>query len=410
MKLAIIGDVHLGKAQKGLSEREEDIYNLFLRICERVIDEKAGIVCFLGDLFDSSHPPVKAISIALNVFENFAKNNIKVILIAGNHDIPSIKTRMCPIELPKTKENINKNVIELSEKNPIFKFNENNNDVYICGVEYHPPEKKQSLVKALENISSSVSLSNSNSEKNLNILLLHQGLKEFSPAEEEISQSDIPNVFDFVFVGHLHLRNISLKSEHYIKPDKRPTVILPGSIEIGSVSEVVKQMHNEAGIIIVDTESKEYKPITIQLSRKFISLQGKERILSSAIDSKLKKLTDDLEKSVVDGKLPWVYLEIEDDSKIGNSLINEKIARATDGKVLFVRKEINSEEISKIERNTEISFKDVNIRDVIRSYFLKYNDEVYELYEKRKDLSSAKEVMNKIYIKFKDNYQRQKII
>ncbi|CEG13511.1 hypothetical protein MSIBF_A4080001 [groundwater metagenome] len=317
---------------------------------------------------------------------------------------------MCPIELPKTKENINKNVIELSEKNPIFKFNENNNDVYICGVEYHPPEKKQSLVKALENISSSVSLSNSNSEKNLNILLLHQGLKEFSPAEEEISQSDIPNVFDFVFVGHLHLRNISLKSEHYIKPDKRPTVILPGSIEIGSVSEVVKQMHNEAGIIIVDTESKEYKPITIQLSRKFISLQGKERILSSAIDSKLKKLTDDLEKSVVDGKLPWVYLEIEDDSKIGNSLINEKIARATDGKVLFVRKEINSEEISKIERNTEISFKDVNIRDVIRSYFLKYNDEVYELYEKRKDISGAKEVMNKIYIKFKDNYQRQKII
>ncbi|CEG13524.1 hypothetical protein MSIBF_A410002 [groundwater metagenome] len=169
-------------------------------------------------------------------------------------------------------------------------------------------------------------------------------------------------------------------------------------------------MHNEAGIIIVDTESKEYKPITIQLSRKFISLQGKERILSSAIDSKLKKLTDDLEKSVVDGKLPWVYLEIEDDSKIGNSLINEKIARATDGKVLFVRKEINSEEISKIERNTEISFKDVNIRDVIRSYFLKYNDEVYELYEKRKDISGAKEVMNKIYIKFKDNYQRQKII
>ncbi len=409
MKIAIVGDVHLGKAQKGLSEREGDIYDLFLRICERVIDEKAGIVCFLGDLFDSSHPPVKAISVAMNVFENFAKNNIKVILIAGNHDIPSIKTRMCPIELPKTNKNINKNVIELSEQNPVFKFNENNNDVHICGVEYHPPEKRQSLVKALNNIASSMSL-DANSGKNFNILLLHQGLKEFSPAEEEISQSDIPNVFDFVFVRHLHLRNISLKLEHYIKPNKKPMVILPGSIEIGSVSEVVKQMHNEAGIIIVDTESKEYKPITIQLSRKFISLQGKDRILSSAIDSKLKKLTDELEKSVVDGKLPWVYLEIEDDIKIGNSLINEKIARATDGKVLFVQKEINSKEISETERNTEISFKDVNIRDVIRSYFPKYNDEVYELYEKRKDISGAKEVMNKIYEKFKDNYQRQKII
>jgi len=197
---------------------------------------------------------------------------------------------MCPIELPKTNKNINKNVIELSVQNPVFKFNENKSNINICGVEYHPPEKRQSLVKALENISSSILLSNSNSEKNLNILLLHQGLKEFSPAEEEISQSDIPNVFDFVFVGHLHLRNISLKSEHYIKPNKKPMIILPGSIEIGSVSEVVKQMHNEAVIIIVDTESKEYKPITIQLSRKFISLQGKERILSSTIPSKVKKI------------------------------------------------------------------------------------------------------------------------
>lgn len=408
MKIAIIGDVHLGKAQKGLPEREDDIYDLFLRISERVIDEKVGIVCFLGDLFDSSHPPVKAITIALKVFENFARNRIKAIAIAGNHDIPSIKTRMCPIEIPKTNKDINTYFIELSVQNPIFKFNENNININICGVEYHPPEKKHLLIKALENIASSLTL-NSNPEKNLNILLLHQGLKEFSPAEGEISQNDIPNVFDFVFVGHLHLRNISLKSEHYIKPNKKPTIILPGSIEIGSVSEVVNQMHNEAGIIIVDTETRSYKVITVPLSRKFISLQGKERILSSAIDFQLKRLSDELERSVVNGRLPCVYLEIEDDAKIGNSLINEKIARATDGKALFVQKEINSEEISKIERNAEISFKDINIRSIIKQYFPKYGDEIYELYEKRKDISGAKEVTKKIYEKFKDNYQRQRI-
>ncbi|PKP55383.1 MAG: hypothetical protein CVT89_08640, partial [Candidatus Altiarchaeales archaeon HGW-Altiarchaeales-2] len=66
---------------------------------------------------------------------------------------------------------------------------------------------------------------NSGSEKNLNILLLHQGLKEFSPAEEEISLTEIPNVFDYIFVGHLHLR---MEKSH-----GRTNVILPGSIEIG---------------------------------------------------------------------------------------------------------------------------------------------------------------------------------
>ena len=392
MKLAIIGDVHLGKAQKGLSEREDDIYDLFLRISERLINEKVGIVCFLGDLFDSSHPPVKAISVALNVFENFAKNNIKVILIAGNHDIPSIKTRMCPVEITKTNECI----IEISTKNPVFKFNEHNLNVYICGVEYHPPEKRQSLIKALENISSSLLL-NSGSEKNLNILLLHQGLKEFSPAEEEISLTEIPNVFDYIFVGHLHLR---MEKSH-----GRTNVILPGSIEIGSVGEVVKQMHNEASVILINTETGMYEKVKISLSRKFIH----KKFPSSAINYELKNLTAELEKSVVDGKLPWVYLEIEDDAKIGNSLINEKIARATEGNALFVQKEINSEEMNERETNTEISFKDVNIRDIIKSYFPKYNDEVYELYEKRKDISGAKEVMNKIYAQFKDNYIRQKL-
>ncbi|NCN64472.1 MAG: hypothetical protein GW779_01425 [Candidatus Altiarchaeum hamiconexum] len=396
MRIAIIGDVHLGKAQKGLVERENDIYDLFLRICKRVIDEKAGIVCFLGDLFDSSHPPVKAISTALSAFENFARNGIKVILIAGNHDIPSIKTRMCPIELPKTNENMNNNIIELSCQNPVFKFNENNISVHICGVEYHPPEKRQSLIMAMENISSSILL-NSSSEKILNILLLHQGLKEFSPAEEEISLAEIPNVFNFIFVGHLHLR---MEKSH-----GRTKVILPGSIEIGSVSEVVKQMHNEAGIILINTETRMYEKVKISLCRKFIH----KKFPSSAIDHELKNLTGELKESVVDGKLPWVYLEIEDDAKIGNSLINEKTARATEGNVLFVQKNIESEEMKEREKNTEISFKDVNLRDIIKGHFPGYNDEVYELYEKRKDMSGAKEVMNKIYAKFKDSYVRQKL-
>jgi len=402
MKIAVIGDVHLGKAQKGLAEREDDIYDLFLRICKEVTDKKVDVVCILGDLFDSSHPPVKAISVALNAFENFAKNNIKVIIIKGNHDIPAIKTRMCPIDITK----MNDIITELSTENPICSVNSNSTIVNICGVEYHPPEKRQSLIKTLENIREKISPSSlvkDNNEKNLkglNILLLHQGLKEISPAEEEISVTDIPDIFKFVFVGHLHLR--------MEKDFGRKKVILPGSIEIGTVGDVVKQMHNKAKVIILDTEAEsdnKIEKIEIDLSRKFIQ----KSIRSSAIDFYLKELANELKNSAVNGKLPWVYLEIEDDAKIGNSLINEKIARVTEGNVLFVQKEINSEEMNEMKKKTEISFKDINIREIIKGYFPKYAEDVYELYEKRRDIKSAKEVMNKIYDKFKIMYKASKI-
>lgn len=393
MKIAIVGDVHLGKAQKGLAEREEDIYDLFSRICNHLIEKKVDVVCFLGDLFDSSHPPVKSISIALEVFENFVNRNIRVILIAGNHDIPSIKTRMCPVELTKLDESI----VELSAKNPIYKFKADKFNINVCGVEYHPPEKRQSLIKALERMSSSILL-NECSEKNLNILLLHQGMKEFSPEEEEISLTDIPNIFHFIFVGHLHLR----MEKNF---DGRK-VILPGSIEIGSVSEVVKQMHNEAQVILIDTEKEiDYEKLYIPLSRKFIHPQ---KFNSSAIDYELKNLSDYL-KEDVNNKKPWVYLEIDDDAKIGNALINEKISRATEGKVLFVQPRINTEEINKREEHKEISFKEIDIKAIIKEYFPRYNEEIYELYEKRKDTENAKEIMNKIYSKFKENYSRQSI-
>lgn len=396
MKIAVVGDVHLGKAQKGLSEREEDIYDLFSRICNRLINEKVNIICFLGDIFDSSHPPVKAISVALKAFENFAAKNIKVILIAGNHDLPSIKTRMCPVEITK----MNENIIEISAKNPILKFKADKFNINICGVEYHPPEKKRSLIKALESISSSVLL-NQDSEKNLNILLLHQGLKEFSPAEEEISLTEIPNVFDFIFVGHLHLR--------MEKSFGRRKVILPGSIEIGSVSEVVKQMHNEAQISLIDTEKIEMNPdvvkIRIPLSRKFIH----KKFLSSAIDYELENLSNDLNENIVDGKLPWIYLEIDDDAKIGNALINEKISRTTEGRALFVQPRINTEEMNEKEKHKEISFKEIDLKEIIKTYFPRYYEEIYELYEKRKDTKNAKEVMNKIYSKFKEDYSKQSI-
>lgn len=397
MKIAIVGDVHLGKAQKGSAERENDIYDLFSRICNRMVDEKVNIVCFLGDLFDSSHPPVRAIFTALSEFENLAKNNIKVILIAGNHDLPSIKTRMCPLELSKFNENMDNNIIELSSQNPIFKFNENNTNINICGVEYHPPEKRQSLIKTLENISSHILLNSS--EKNLNILLLHQGVREFSPTEEEISLTEIPNIFDYIFVGHLHLRRERLHG--------KAKVYMPGSIEIGSVSEVIEQMHSEANvanIILIDTEERRINKIKIPLSRKFIH----KKFRSSAIDDELKRLADELEKSIINGKLPWVYLEVEDDAKIGNSLINEKIARATEGRVMFVQKEINSEE-TKEKINAEISFKGINIKEIIKTYFPKYGDEIYELYEKRKDINNAKGVMRKIYEIFREDYKRQRL-
>ncbi|MEM2303603.1 MAG: DNA repair exonuclease, partial [Candidatus Bathyarchaeia archaeon] len=87
MRIAHVSDTHLGRRQYNLDERENDIYDVFNEVVERILEERVDVLIHSGDLFDSPTPPIKALK---NFKENLRKlqGRVKLITVLGDHDFP----------------------------------------------------------------------------------------------------------------------------------------------------------------------------------------------------------------------------------------------------------------------------------------------------------------------------------
>lgn len=93
MKIIHLADTHLGFRQyagkldldRGLNQRECDVYDAWQRAVDIAIDRNPGLVIHAGDLFDSSRPTPFAITQALDGFRRLREAGIPVVVIAGNH-------------------------------------------------------------------------------------------------------------------------------------------------------------------------------------------------------------------------------------------------------------------------------------------------------------------------------------
>ena len=93
-KIFFIGDTHFGKSYPfkkmydlNISERSLDVINNCGKITQTAIEEEADLVIFLGDLYDRQNisPTIRRI-VRENIFVPLNENNIKTIIIGGNHD------------------------------------------------------------------------------------------------------------------------------------------------------------------------------------------------------------------------------------------------------------------------------------------------------------------------------------
>lgn len=93
-KIYFIGDTHFGKAYPyrknyvlNISERSLDVINTCEKIINEAIKEKADFVIFLGDLYHRKNisPTIRKI-VREKIFLPLNQNNIKTIILGGNHD------------------------------------------------------------------------------------------------------------------------------------------------------------------------------------------------------------------------------------------------------------------------------------------------------------------------------------
>ena len=383
MKFAHLADTHLGYRQFGLIEREEDFYEVFDQIINKIIEEKVDFVIHSGDLFETPRPTPWTLLNFQKALLKLKGAGIPMYVVSGNHDTVYKQNSIPPQVIFKK--------LGLKVISPI-NTDYVHDDVFIGGLPFY----SKSRIDEFKNKLKAIAKKAEKYEKS--ILVLHQGIDIFLPMQYELEIGDIPENFDYYAFGHIH---------NYIKQEfGKGYLVYPGSTEIWKVNEISDFKKNGKGFVIVDLD--EDKPvvdrIVINSPRKFI----RESCDASDLGEKLysiKKEVKDLELK------PILSLDINnvvDDASDFHDLVFKELGDYC----LNIRLRFNPfEDVEELKVNT--SSNSLAIKDFIVKYLEDYDDEkvnnlALDLYEYlAKNKNEAVESLIDSY--FKGNYDLAKI-
>ncbi|PLW80501.1 hypothetical protein C0585_02285 [Candidatus Woesearchaeota archaeon] len=207
MRFAHIADCHLG-GWRDQKMRELSIQS-FEKAISFIIDKNVDFLLLSGDLFNTSHPGIDILKIAVSNLKKLQKNNIPIYAIAGSHDFsPSGKTMLDVLEEAGLLFNIVKG--EVKDNKLRLKFTtDRKTDAKIAGM----LGKKGSLER---NYYEDLDRENLESEKGFKIFMFHTAIEELKPKSLEKMSAEpisiLPKGFDYYAGGHVHIienRNIN---------------------------------------------------------------------------------------------------------------------------------------------------------------------------------------------------------
>lgn len=235
-------DTHLGYSNfdkvndAGVNVREQDFYDAFEYVVDRILEIKPDIVIHSGDFFNKPSPTNRAMTFALEQLKRISKVNIPFVVIAGNHSTP-------------------KNIYT----SPILKAFRTIEGVYpIFNQQYEFEEFENIVVHGLPHINDlklqheEIGKIKINPNKK-NVLMLHTSLGKNYLMEEYGEQLfpedwlDLLGQFDYVALGHWH---------NFQKVTILDNAWYSGSTERMSDTEI----SHEKGYCLLDFSSDE-KPI-----------------------------------------------------------------------------------------------------------------------------------------------------
>lgn len=374
MKIAYLQDIHLDNRQYGLISREQDFYDVFLRIVDDIIDKNIKYVLIGGDIFENRSPKPIAIQHAVNGIKKLKENNILTYAIIGNHSLNKSKSGLSPVCLLDI-------TILNSDTYTII------DDVFVCGLRYHDSYEEEDFRSKLDKLSKLAE------NYKYSIIMLHQGWVEELKIGAEFSADIIPEVFDLVLTGHLH--------KHYDFKNGNTRVFSQGSTEISSKTEIVNYKKHGKGYAIIDTKDLNIQRINIDLNRDFYIYKIDYNIL----EKELKKIKEEISKdSVLHLEVYGEKLDAIETHKLVNKVITNTLITKT--------------ETTQLE--TPISNFDEESKDgiipTIKDYIkdsTKYNDFQKNTMLKILNLSSLSkedgtELFSDIYGNYKESLDRHK--
>ena len=328
--IAHIADVHLGYAQYGLSEREQDIYEAFEEAVELILRERAEILLIAGDLFDAPRPPIKALMKARSLLSKLRDRGVEIYHVIGDHELPR---RMG--DLPPTA------ILEGVSKHLGLRNVETGDGLVLTGLDRLRPSLKAEALGRLRKLAEEAGRSRRRS-----ILVAHIPLRG---AERAIGE--LPRGYGYYALGHEHERRIfSIDGS---------AAAYPGSMEILSIAEIGAWERGGSGFLLVDYSGSE--PIIHEVNLKSIRPQ---KLLTIRIEDLDRVLEEAARWSEDQAKKPIIHFRIR-----GRRVDKREIARRIDeelrGRTLYYRYEVfeETEEVEKAERVEKL-----DLRSILRSY------------------------------------------
>jgi DNA repair exonuclease SbcCD nuclease subunit len=94
LKILHFSDTHLGfqafdrVTDAGVNAREQDVYDAFEYVVDRILDIRPDVVIHSGDFFHRPSPSNRALTFGLEQLRRLCDARIVIVLIAGNHETP----------------------------------------------------------------------------------------------------------------------------------------------------------------------------------------------------------------------------------------------------------------------------------------------------------------------------------
>ncbi len=234
MKIAVIGDTHLGYPRF-----YSDSF-IQARAAFKDADQKADLILFLGDLYDSRVPSLQVLGEAISLFREL---KTPVYAIHGNHERRS-RGALNPVELLQKAGFLT----HLHLDSAIFE--KDGEKVFLAGFGNVPDDL---ALRALEKLKEKVTPPTDS----FSILLIHQSFKEFVYGENLSSIHDLePLNYSLYLNGHIHAHKTGMDGKF----------LIPGSTVL---TQLTREETKPKGYILYDTNSKTHEFVEIP-SRKFI--------------------------------------------------------------------------------------------------------------------------------------------
>jgi DNA repair protein SbcD/Mre11 len=273
MKIAILGDIHIGSGfnigktdpETQLNSRLLDFVNTFNDTIDKFVERGVTVVVITGDIYDTRHPTSAQLNIFSKCLHRAVSKGITILMVVGNHDQQrTISTTTIDMYNSLQLDNI------ISFPNmSVHTINDGNKNIHLVMMPYRDRKMitgAQTNLEAIEKIKKEVNLLTSDligTKIAIGHFMIDKAITGETSEVFSISELVLPLEtfigFDAVIMGHVHKHSIL---------SKHPLTMYIGSMEKISFGE---KDHTKVSIVI-DTDNMDNTEIIKTKTRELFEM------------------------------------------------------------------------------------------------------------------------------------------